>query len=69
MTYNEQASSLWVDGARELSAYLSEFSFPRKVRLCWCMDVSSEVIQRLRLFSGNKLKPSFLALGLLLSLQ
>ena len=61
MTYNEQASSLWVNAARGLSAYLSEFSFPRKVRICWCMDASSEVIQRFQLFSGNKLKPSFLA--------
>ena len=34
------------------------------------MDASSEVIQRFQLFSGNtRLKPSFLALGLLLSLQ
>ena len=71
MTYNEQASSLWVDAARGLPAYLvSEFSFSRKVRICWCMDASSEVIQRFQFFSGNtRLKPSFLALGLLLSLQ
>ena len=34
------------------------------------MDASSEVIQRFQFFSGNtRLKPSFLALGLLLSLQ
>ena len=67
MTYNEQASSLWVDAARGLSAYLSDFSFTRKVRICSCMDASSEVIQHFQLFSGDtRLKPSFLALGLLL---